>query len=182
MVPDIDVEVVGARLIRHGRTLAVAESLTGGLLAGALCSVPGISAVFRGGVVAYQTPLKHVLLGVDSELLDSNGAVNPEVARQMAEGARQRLAVMTPADIGLATTGVAGPDPQDGHPVGTVFVGIASEEGSHALRLNLGEVIVPGDPVATRQQIREATVAAALQVLDEHLARCEPAGRCDDAS
>ncbi|MCT2042453.1 CinA family protein [Pseudoclavibacter alba] len=172
-MPDIDVHEVGGLLIQRGRTLAVAESLTGGLLAGALCSVPGISAVFRGGVVAYQTPLKHMLLDVDSDLLASSGAVNPEVARQMAEGVRHRLAMTAPADIGLATTGVAGPYPQDGHPVGTVFVGIASATGSHALRLNLSDAIIADDPVATRQQIRDASVAAALQVLFEHLVRCE---------
>ena len=92
------------------------------------------------------------------------------------------MATSGPADIGLSTTGVAGPDPQDGHAVGTVFVGIATAQGSHALRLNLGEAIVSGDPVATRQHIRDATVAAALQVLAEHLARCAPKTGRDVAS
>ena len=173
---------VGGVLIQRGLSIAVAESLTGGLLAASLCSVPGISAVFRGGIVAYQTPLKHALLGVDAELLAARGAVDQDVAQQMAEGVRQRMATSGPADIGLSTTGVAGPDPQDGHAVGTVFVGIATAQGSHALRLNLGEAIVSGDPVATRQHIRDATVAAALQVLAEHLARCEPKTGRDVAS
>lgn len=173
---------VGGALIERGLSIAVAESLTGGLLAASLCSVPGISAVFRGGIVAYQTPLKHALLGVDAELLAARGAVDPDVAQQMAEGARQRMATSGPADIGLSTTGVAGPDPQDGHAVGTVFVGIATAQGSHALRLNLGEAIVSGDPLAMRQHIREATVAAALQMLAEYLARREPKPGPDVAS
>lgn len=179
---EMNVGDVGGALIERGLSIAVAESLTGGLLAASLCSVPGISAVFRGGIVAYQTPLKHALLGVDVELLAARGAVDPDVAQQMAEGVRQRMATSGAADIGLSTTGVAGPDPQDGHAVGTVFVGIATAQGSHALRLNLGEAIVSGDPVATRQHIREATVAAALQVLAEHLARCEPKTGRDVAS
>ncbi len=179
---EMNVGDVGGVLIQRGLSIAVAESLTGGLLAASLCSVPGISAVFRGGIVAYQTPLKHALLGVDAELLAARGAVDPDVAQQMAEGVRQRIATSGPADIGLSTTGVAGPDPQDGHAVGTVFVGIATAQGSHALRLNLGEAIVSGDPVATRQHIRDATVAAALQVLAEHLARCEPKTGRDVAS
>ena len=179
---EMNVGDVGGVLIQRGLSIAVAESLTGGLLAASLCSVPGISAVFRGGIVAYQTPLKHALLGVDAELLAARGAVDPDVAQQMAEGVRQRMATSGQADIGLSTTGVAGPDPQDGHAVGTVFVGIATAQGSHALRLNLGEAIVSGDPVATRQHIREATVAAALQVLAEHLARCEPKTGRDVAS
>ncbi|WP_318241436.1 CinA family protein [Cellulomonas avistercoris] len=111
-----------AALARRGWTLAVAESLTGGLVTATLVEVPGASAVLRGGVVAYATDLKATLLGVDTELLAQRGAVDPDVASAMAAGARRRLG----ADVGLATTGVAGPDPQDGHPPGTVHVAVAT--------------------------------------------------------
>ncbi|NED79136.1 nicotinamide-nucleotide amidohydrolase family protein, partial [Streptomyces sp. SID11233] len=91
-----------------GWTLAVAESLTGGLVAAELTAAPGASAAFRGSVTAYETELKHRLLGVDPALLAREGAVHPEVAAQMASGARDVLG----ADWGAATTGVAGPEPQ----------------------------------------------------------------------
>ncbi|WP_447040351.1 CinA family protein [Streptomyces sp. DSM 118878] len=107
-------------LAARGETLAVAESLTGGLVAAELTSVPGASKVFRGSVTAYATDLKRDVLGVDGKLLDERGAVDAEVARQMAHGVRGMLG----ADWGIATTGVAGPDPQDGQAVGTVFVAV----------------------------------------------------------
>jgi nicotinamide-nucleotide amidase len=112
-------------LSERDQTVAVAESLTGGLLCSALVEVPGASVVVRGGVVAYATELKHELLGVDAELLAGNGAVDPDVAAQMALGVRQRLG----ADWGLATTGVAGPDPQDGVQPGRVYVAVAGPLG-----------------------------------------------------
>jgi nicotinamide-nucleotide amidase len=102
-------------------TVASAESLTGGLLCSSLVDVPGASAVVRGGIVAYATELKNMLLGVDADLLSANGPVDPDVAAQMALGVRDRLG----ADWGLSTTGVAGPDPQDGIPPGRVFVAAA---------------------------------------------------------
>ncbi|MFE5731391.1 CinA family protein [Streptomyces sp. NPDC056528] len=114
-----------ALLAERGQTLAVAESLTGGLVAAELTGVPGASASFRGSVTAYATALKHELLGVDGALLAERGAVDPEVASQMAAGVRARLG----ADWGIATTGVAGPDPQDGQPVGTVYVAVAGPAG-----------------------------------------------------
>lgn len=158
-------EVVGA-LAARGWTIAVAESLTGGLLVAELVSVPGASAVVRGGVVAYATPLKHLLLGVDARLLAERGAVDPEVARQMAAGARERLAVDgVPADVGLATTGVAGPDPQDGHPVGEVWLGLAVG----------GEVLARGVELeGGRAAIRAASVAASLSWLRGVLAARPP--------
>ena len=107
-----------ARLTGAGQTLAVAESLTGGLVSAALASVPGASAAFRGGVVAYATDLKAALLGVDAGLLAARGAVDPDVAAAMTRGARERLG----ATAAAATTGVAGPDPADGQPVGTVYI------------------------------------------------------------
>lgn len=91
-------------------TVAVAESLTGGRVAAALTAVPGASAVLRGSVTAYATDLKASVLGVDPALLSRSGAVDPEVARQMAVGVRR----VCGADVGIATTGVAGPDEQDG--------------------------------------------------------------------
>jgi nicotinamide-nucleotide amidase len=108
-------------LRERGQTVAVAESLTGGLICAALIEVSGASAAVRGGVVAYATELKHRLLDVDAGLLARNGPVDPDVAAQMALGVRERLG----ADWGLATTGVAGPDPQDGVEPGRVYVGIA---------------------------------------------------------
>ena len=143
---------VVARLQAAGQTLAVAESLTGGLLAAAVVDVPGASQVLRGAVVAYASDLKHSLLGVDAELLARLGAVNPQVAAEMATGVRDRLA----ADWGLSTTGVAGPDPQDGKPPGTVHVALAGPGGVRTVDLSL-----PGG----RAQVRTATVDAALALL-----------------
>ncbi|MFJ1795991.1 CinA family protein [Kitasatospora griseola] len=141
-----------AALKADGATLAVAESLTGGLLAAALVDVPGASAVFRGSVTAYATDLKASVLGVDEGLLDVRGPVHPVVARQMAEGVRNLLG----ADWALATTGVAGPDPQDGQPVGTVYVGLAGARGTEALPLRLS---------GGRDKIRHQSVEAALDLL-----------------
>jgi nicotinamide-nucleotide amidase len=152
---------VVALLEERGLTIAVAESLTGGLLASALIDVPGASAVVNGGVVAYNTELKHSLLGVDAKLLAENGPVDPEVARQMAGNVRDRLMVGgRPADVGLATTGVAGPESQDGQPVGTVFLGIAIGAQLCAIRLSLS---------GSRADIRSATVREALTNLLEFL-------------
>lgn len=141
-------------LTARGLTLATAESLTGGLLAARVVDVPGASAVLRGGVVAYATDLKHRLLGVDADLLAARGAVDADVAAAMARGVRERLG----ADVGVATTGVAGPDPQDGHPAGTVFVAVSL---SPALAAGDGRV-VPLLLAGDRPAIRTATVAEAL--------------------
>ncbi|HET6672329.1 MAG TPA: CinA family protein [Agromyces sp.] len=141
-------------------TIATAESLTGGLLAAALVDVPGASVVFRGGIVAYATPVKSTLLGVDRDLLAERGPVDPEVARQMADGVRRACAVDgRPTDLGIATTGVAGPDSQDGHPPGTVYIGVAMGDDVQSTTLELA-----GD----RAEIRSATVSAAI---DAALAR-----------
>lgn len=141
----------------RGLTIATAESLTGGLVCAALTSVPGASAVVRGAVVAYATELKAAVLGVDDELLARGGAVQEEVARQMAVGVCR---VLTSA-VGVATTGVAGPDPHDGQPVGTVFVAAALGESVVVRRLALD-----GD----RDAIRRATVDAALGCVADLLA------------
>ncbi|MFC7402853.1 CinA family protein [Citricoccus sp. GCM10030269] len=150
---DLPAAVVRALLERR-LTIATAESLTAGLLAATIADVPGASGTLQGGIVAYQNHLKQDLLAVDPARLSSHGAVDPEVAGQMAVGARQA----TGADVGISTTGVAGPQPHQGHPVGTVYVGLAgldsaaSEAGS-VLRLHLS-----GD----RKAIRRDTVRAAL--------------------
>ncbi len=116
--------VVGA-LAAAGRTLATAESCTGGLVAQRLTGVPGASAVFRGGVVAYANEAKRDLLGVSEELLEAHGAVSGPVARAMAEGARKRFG----ADYAISTTGISGPDGgTDAKPVGLVFVGWSSQD------------------------------------------------------
>ncbi|MFI0944194.1 CinA family protein [Streptomyces sp. NPDC021020] len=141
----------------RGGTLAVAESLTGGLLAAELTGVAGASRSFRGSVTAYATPLKEQLLGVDGKLLAARGAVDAQVAREMAEGVRRRLGT----DWGAATTGVAGPEPQDGQPVGTVFVAVAGPDGA-------GEV-APLRLTGDRAEIRRASVAAVLDLLAERL-------------
>ncbi|RNL73013.1 CinA family protein [Streptomyces sp. I6] len=140
-------------LAERGESLAVAESLTGGLVAAELTSVPGASRSFLGSVTAYASALKRDLLGVDEALLAAHGAVHPEVAAQMAVGVRARME----AGWGIATTGVAGPDPQDGQPVGTVFVAVAGPGGTRKvarLRLN-------GD----RSVIRRESVRGVLELL-----------------
>ncbi|MGW0732530.1 CinA family protein [Streptomyces sp. NPDC002851] len=154
--------VVLGLLRERGQTLAVAESLTGGLVAAAVTAVPGASKVFRGSVTAYATELKQQVLGVDGTLLAERGAVDPEVAEAMARGVRRALR----ADWGIATTGVAGPGPQDGRPVGTVYVAVAGprrggapEPGKVAgLRLN-----------GSRTEIRKESVRSVLELLADEL-------------
>lgn len=142
-----------AALETAGLTAACAESLTGGLIAGALTAVPGSSAVVRGGVVSYAAEAKRDVLGVSSRALDEAGVVSEPVARQMAEGARERLR----ADVAVAVTGIAGPGgAEPGKPVGTVWMAVAEAEGS-AARLFCFE----GD----RQAVRLQTVAEALIAL-----------------
>ncbi|WP_407288091.1 CinA family protein [Streptomyces sp. BP-8] len=136
-----------------GQSLAVAESLTGGLVAGALTAVPGASRALRGSVTAYATEVKRDVLGVDGALLAARGAVDAEVAGQMADGVRRVLA----ADWGIATTGVAGPDPQDGQPVGTVFVAVRGPDGVGTVR----RLALSGD----RDRIRRDTIDAVLALL-----------------
>ncbi|WP_449283663.1 CinA family protein [Leucobacter sp.] len=150
----------------RGLRIAVAESLTGGLLADALVKIPGASRALSGGIVAYDTWLKHSLLGVDLDLLRENGPVDEQVAMQMAAGVRAACAVpaddggspATPADIGVSTTGVAGPDPdpQTGQPAGTVWIAVSAGDRTRAKRFAF-----TGD----RAAIRQAAVHAALEFL-----------------
>jgi nicotinamide-nucleotide amidase len=142
----------------RGETLAVAESLTGGLLAAAIVDVPGASAVFRGGLVVYATELKSTLGNVPLPLLTANGPVDPDVAASLARGACERCG----ADWGVSATGVAGPTPQGGQPVGRVFVAVAGPDGGEVRSLDL-----PGDRVGVRQ----GAVRAALGLLADVLGR-----------
>ena len=141
-----------AALTEQGRTIAVAESLTGGLLGATITAVPGASVVFRGGVIAYATDLKAALLGVPAGLLAARGAVDPDVAAAMAAGARQRLG----ADIGVATTGVAGPDPADGKPPGPVHIAVRTADSTVAETLALA---------GSREENRRQTVARCLRLV-----------------
>ncbi len=135
----------------RGWSVAAAESLTGGRVTAALVDVPGASAHVRGGIVAYATDLKTSALGVEADLLAARGAVDPTVAEQMAQGARRVLR----ADVGLATTGVAGPDPQDGLPVGTVYVAVATPETVVVSALAL---------TGTRDEIRTRAVESVIEL------------------
>ena len=152
-----------AILIERGLTIAVAESLTGGQLVARLIDTPGASAAVYGGVVAYNTELKHSVLGVPASVLAAHGAVDPDVARAMAAGARTALAVGgVPADVGIATTGVAGPDPQDGQPVGTVWVGLAIAE-----RVDAFPFFFSGSRADIRSQAVDAAIAILIDALSE---------------
>jgi len=139
-------------------TVAVAESLTGGLVSAALTSVAGSSAVVRGAIVAYATELKADLLAVPTALLAEHGPVHPAVAAAMASGVRARLR----ADYGLATTGVAGPGPAQGKVAGTVFVAVAGPAGATGRALNLA-----GDRRAVREESVESVLSLLVSVLRE---------------
>jgi nicotinamide-nucleotide amidase len=148
-----DLIALHERLRGAGATVAVAESLTGGLLSAALTSTPGASETMRGGLVVYATDLKATLAGVSTDLLAQRGAVDPEVAGALATGARDRLA----ATFGVAVTGVAGPDAQDGKPVGTVFAAVAGPE-----RVEVAAYRLAGN----RDEIRTSAVAVCVELLD----------------
>jgi len=147
-----------AEAAARGWTIGVAESLTGGLVTATLVSVPHASRVLRGGVVAYATDLKARLLGVDADLLVERGAVDEAVAAQMAAGVRSA----TGADVGLATTGAAGPDPQDGNEPGTVFVAVSTPVASEVHRLDLA-----GDRAQVIDGAVRGVLALALAVVGD---------------
>lgn len=150
-------------LTERGWTFGVAESLTGGALAADIVSVPGASAAFLGGVVAYATAVKASLLGVDAVLLNEHGPVHPRVAEQMAMGVRTAVQVGgKPADVGISTTGIAGPDSPDGQPVGTVHIGVATPNGVHCFAFQFA-----GDRASVRAQTVDASIRAALDQLGE---------------
>ena len=156
--PTASAEAAYDALAREGATVALAESLTGGAVTAALTAVPGASRVVVGGVVAYETRLKAELLGVDEDLLRRRGAVDPDVARQMAAGVRRVLG----ATYGVATTGAAGPDPAPGGtevadvPAGTAYIAVSGPSGTQVHHVRLG-----GD----RAEVRTAVVDEALAAL-----------------
>ena len=147
-------------LAHRGETVATAESLTGGLLSARLTDVPGASRSFVGGVVSYATRVKVSVIDVPPDVVERHGVVSEQCAAAMARGVRRRLE----ATWGVATTGVAGPDGQDGLPVGTVWVAVAGPERARARLLAL---------TGERRAIREATCEAALSLLQD-LLREEP--------
>ncbi len=149
-------EVVHRLLASSGATVAVAESLTGGLIGAALSRMPGSSATFRGSAVVYATDLKETLAGVPGPLLAAAGAVSTETAGALAVGARERLG----ATYGIGVTGVAGPSEQEGQPVGTVHVAVSGPDGAVVRTLR-----VPGD----RDRVRLITVNVALDLLRKQL-------------
>ena len=151
--PDADAPTrLHRALLARGETVAAAESLTAGLLCATLATVPGASATLRGGVVVYATELKTALAGVPADLLATYGPVSSQTAAALADGVRERCG----ADWGIGLTGVAGPDPVDGHGPGRVYLGIAGPAGTDVVRLDL-----PGE----RAAVRAAAVAAAMDQL-----------------
>jgi nicotinamide-nucleotide amidase len=154
-VLDVATAVVGM-LADRGLTVATAESLTGGGVGALITSVPGSSAVYAGGVIAYASRLKVELLGVPDALVETHGVVSARCARAMATGVRRALGV----DVGLSTTGVAGPDPQEGKPAGLVYVAVADDAGEEVRELRLD-----GD----RAAVRRATTREALGLLRDRM-------------
>jgi len=160
-------EDIGRMLKQQGRTMAVAESCTGGLLGYRLTSVPGSSGWFCGGVIAYANAVKRGLLGVPAGLLRTQGAVSSETAAAMADGARRRCG----ADVGVGITGIAGPGGgTKGKPVGLVYAGVSDGRRSMVRRFDFG-----GND---RTAVRAAGARAALKLLREFLR--QPGGRYDE--
>ena len=169
-------DVVGA-LRDRGLTVAVAESLTGGLILVAFTEVPGVSDVLRGGAVTYATDTKASELGVDESLLRDRGPIDPDVAVAMARGVRSRWG----ADVGIATTGVAGPAPQDGHPVGEVYLAVSDAAGDQVEPLGPVPGLTPdpagglqseggsADSEQVRSLVRQQAVREALELVRTRL-------------
>lgn len=154
---DSMIGIVAKALRERGLTVATAESCTGGLVAAALTQQPGSSEFYLGGVVSYANAVKESMLGVGRQSLEQQGAVSPEVAKEMAAGARARLG----ADLALATTGIAGPDGgTDAKPVGLVYIGLATAQGAEAKKFQF---------YGGRDSVRALTVQAALNWLRLYL-------------
>lgn len=158
-----DAKTVHDALKERGATVATAESLTGGQLAALLTAAPGASETFLGGVVSYATEVKVEVLGVDAGLVERYGVVSAECARAMAQGVRALMR----STYAVSTTGVAGPDEQEGKPPGTVYVGVAGPSGETALALEL---------VGGRSAIQDRTCAEALSALADTILREEETG------
>lgn len=154
------VKQLAAAATERGKTVATAESLTAGLVAATIAEIPGVSTCLRGGIVSYATDLKAEILGVDSDLLERNGPVDPDVALQMAVGATQ----VCQSDLGLSTTGVAGPDTQDGVPVGTVFIAVHDAATGETV---VEQLALSGDRDDIRTQTVQAVCALAHRVLTD---------------
>lgn len=149
---------LSAKLIETGRlrgkTIATAESCTGGLIGAAITAMPGSSAVFHGGIIAYHNDIKSTQLDVRQETLKTYGSVSLNVAEEMAQGCREKLGV----DLALSVTGIAGPGGgSDEKPVGTVWIALATEEGVTSTLHNF--------PDLSRNKVRDHTCLAALQIL-----------------
>ena len=150
-------EKVVKRAIELESSIATAESLTGGMIGSAITSVPGSSAVYKGGIVSYTDEVKHASLGVEQETLDKYGAVSSQTAQEMADGARARLN----SRIAVSVTGIAGPGGEEpGKPVGTVWMGLSTEKGTETRELHFD---------GSREEVRLQTVQSALQAILEAL-------------
>ena len=155
---DIPAEYIGVQCHERDLTLATAESCTGGRVAERITALPGVSSVYRGGVVSYWTSVKADVLGVPQKILDQYGAVSEETARAMAEGARR----ITGADIGVSVTGVAGPDRDErDNPVGLVYIGLATPDGTFCRRTDSGR--------RRRDRIQDLAANHALDVVRRYL-------------
>ena len=151
------IEVLVQRLKDLGQAVSTAESCTGGLLGKSITDISGSSAVYPGGVISYCNRIKHQILGVDQDLLDTLGPVSEPVARQMAEGVRRVIG----ADLGLSVTGIAGPNSDDtGRPVGLVYIGASNGD-----RTLVREYHFDGDRTAVRAQAAEAAADLGLELL-----------------
>lgn len=145
-----------AELLGRGLTVGTAESLTGGAVADVVSSTAGASATYAGGVVSYATSVKQQLLGVSQATVDRHGVVSARCAAEMATGLRKLLGV----DLAVSTTGVAGPDVQEGKPVGLVYVGVAGPAGVETYELHLD-----GDRAAIRAEATRRAVEALLETV-----------------
>lgn len=154
MLTETGLAALVASAVAANITVATAESLTGGMVAATLIQVPGASGMFQGGVIAYQNELKERLLGVSPTLLESRGAVDPEVAAAMALGA----CAAAGSRVGISTTGVAGPDPHQGKDVGHVYIGVAFDGETQSYEYHFG-----GD----REMIRVQATQEAISLLEQ---------------
>lgn len=156
-------QVCMKELLKRNLTMATAESCTGGLVARRITALPGASRVYRGGVVSYWTEIKAAVLGVPQETLDTYGAVSEQTARAMAEGARK----ITGAEVAVSVTGVAGPDPDErNNPVGLVFIGLATPEGTFCRRTESGR--------RRRDRIQDLAANHALDMVRRYLTGLRP--------